>query len=642
MTMLDRMRRHKGWLKWSLGLVVVAFILLYVPDFIGGGNSGNGTYGLSDTLADVEGRRITAGEFRRTYLNQIQAYRNAYGGEMNEQLLRQLGIDQRILQQMIDEEVALAEAEKLGIRATDAELRQRILTMPAFQENGRFIGDERYRQLLNLQRPPLRPDEFEAELRRSIVIQKLRAALTDWVQLPAAEVDEEFRRRNEKVKLELVAFTADKFREGLTATDAELNAPFEKNKENYRVGAKRKIKYLLVDMQALRTRAAVSAQDVERYYQNNIEQFSTPEQVKASHVLIKTGEGKNEADSRKTAEEVLAKAKAGADFAALANQYSEDESNNKTGGDLGFFGRGAMVPEFEQVAFSLEPGQTSDIVKTQFGFHVIKVTEKKPGETRPLDQVRTQIEDQLKWERAQQDAQRIAEDIADEIDDPADLDRVGKARGLTVGESGFFQREEPISGLGLAPEASATAFELEPGRISDAIRTPQGFAFIGVTAQQDAYLPKLDEVKEKVREDVLRAKAVEAARQKAASLAASFKSGDFSRAAKAAGLEVRTTEMIARGAPLPDVGQSDAVDAAVFTLPAGSVTDLIVTDAGVVIAKVAERDDVTPEEIAQGRPALREQLLNERRNRFFSAYMTNVKEKMKIEINREVLRQIIA
>jgi peptidyl-prolyl cis-trans isomerase D len=643
MTMLDRMRRHKGWLKWSLGLVVVAFILLYVPDFIGGGNPGGaGSYGLSDTLASVEGRRITAGEFRRTYLNQIQAYRNAYGGEMNEQMLRQLGIDQRILQQMIDEEVALVEAERLGLDATDAELRQRIVTNPAFQENGRFIGDQRYRQLLSLQRPPMRPDEFEAQVRRSLLIQKLRAALTDWVQLPEAEVDEEFRRRNEKVKLQLVAFAADSFREGLAASDAELTAHYEKNKEQYRVGPKRKIKYLLIDMQQLRSRVTVTPQDVERHYNNNIEQFSTPEQVKASHVLIKTGEGKDEAAARKIAEEVLAKAKAGSDFAALAKQYSEDESNKDTGGDLGFFGRGAMVPEFDQAVFALEPGQISDIVKTQFGFHVIKLTEKKPGETRSLDEVRTQLEDQLKWERAQQEAQRIADNIVGELDDPSDFDRVGKPRGLTVGESGFFTREEPISGLGFAPEAAATAFELQEGQVSDPIRTPQGFAFIGVTGRQDAYVPKFEDVKERVREDVLRVKAVEAAKAKAQSVAASFKSGDFETAAKAAGAEVRTTELVPRGTPLPDVGQSDRVDAAVFSLPVGSVTDPISTDNAVVIARVVERDEVTPDELAQGRAALRDQLISEQRNRFFSSYMTNAKQKMRIEINRNVLRQIVA
>ncbi len=644
MTMLDRMRRHKGWLKWSLGLVVVTFILLYVPDFLGGRGrySLQGTgMDLGETIASVEGRTISAGEFRRAYLNQVQAYQNAYGGQMNEQLLKQMGIDQRILQQMIDEEVALTEADRLDIRATDAELRQRILTMPAFQENGKFIGDQRYRQLLRMQRPPMRPDEFERQLRRSLVVQKLRAALTDWVAVRDAEVDEEFHRRNEKVKLELAVFDADSFRAGVTATDAEVAAHFDANKEQFRVGAKRKVRYLMIDLQSLRNRVTVPQQDVRRYYDQNIEQFSTPEQVKASHVLIKLGEGAGaEADAaaKKQAEDVLAQAKAGKDFAELAKKYSQDESNNKNGGDLGFFGRGAMVKEFEDAAFAMEPGQISDVVKTQFGYHVIKVTEKKTDETRSFDQVRPQIEDQLKWERAQQQAQQISDEIAGDLKSPADFDKVGKARGLTVSESGFFTREEPIAGLGFAPEASAAAFELKEGQVSEPIRAPAGIAFIAVTGTQPSRVPALAEVKD----DLLKKKAVDAARQKATALAASFKSGAFASAAKAVGLEAKTTELIARGSQLPEVGASDEVDAAVFALPVGGVTDPIAAANGVVVARVAERHDVTPQDVAQGRNPLRDQLLNERRNRFFSAYMTRAKQRMKIEINRDALRQIVA
>lgn len=640
MTMLDRMRQHRNWLKWSLALVVVTFIWLYVPDFLAPPQGGPAS---TDVVAEVEGRRITAGDFRRAYFEQVQAYRTAYGGNLNDEMLRQLGLDQRLLQQMIDEEAALAEAARLGLSVSDAELRERILTMPAFQENGRFIGDERYRQLLELQRPPMTPAEFEARLRRSLVVEKLRAAVTGWISVPDEDVDREFRRRHEKVQLQLVVFAADKFRQSVTVSDAELASAFAADREKYRIPEKRRIRYLLVDLQALREKVQVSPDEVQRYYEDNQGQYISPEQVHAAHILFKT-EGKDEAAVRRTAEAVLAKAKAGADFAALARQYSDDEATKDRGGDLDYFGRGAMVPEFEEVAFSLPPGTLSDLVKTQYGFHIIKVLEKRPAVTRSLDEVRAQIEDQIKWERAQAQARRLAESVAGAIKRPADLERVGKARGLKVAETGLFQRDEPIAGIGFAPEVGAWAFQLQPDEVSPPIRTSQGFVIITVTGRKDAYLPTLDEVKERVREDVMLRKALEVARQQAARLAADArKTGDLARAAKAAGLTVETTaDLVPRGTALPGIGISPAVDRVAFSLPPGATSDPIVTDTAAVVVAVVKRQDVTEAELAAGREELRQELLADRRNRFFSAYMTKAKQRMRIEINRDVLQQIVA
>ena len=405
MTMLDRMRRHKNWLKWSLVLVVLAFIALYIP---ASNNSATGA-GLNDAVATVEGSDVTVAEFRQAYNRQMQAYRSAYGANMDERLLRQLGIDQRIVQQLIEEEIALVEAKRLGISASDEEVRARILAIPSFQENGQFIGYERYRQMLQVQNPPVRESDFEEQVRRSIAVEKLQAALTNWISISDADAEAAFRDRNEKVKLALVSFPADKFREGVQANDQEVADWFDAHKDEYRVPEKRKVKYALLDVQGIRDRITVSQQDVQRYYEDNAQQFSTPEQVKASHILLKT-EGKNEEDVKKLAEEVAAKARAGADFAALAKQYSEDVSNNTKGGDLDFFGRGQMVPEFDTVVFAMEPGQVSDPFKTSFGYHVVKLTEKRAATSRPLAEVRAQIEDQIKWERAQNEAQSTADD----------------------------------------------------------------------------------------------------------------------------------------------------------------------------------------------------------------------------------------
>jgi peptidyl-prolyl cis-trans isomerase D len=634
--MLDRMRRHKGWLKWSLAIVILAFIVLYIPSFLDPGIAGN-----SDVVASVEGRDITVGRFRQAYQRQMQAYRTQFGGNVDEKMLKQLGIDQRIVQQMIEEETALAEASRLGITATDEEVRTRIATMPGLLENGQFIGEQRYRQMLQMQNPPLTPGEFEEQVRRGVTLQKLQAALTNWITLNDKELEDEYKRRNEKVKLAVVSFAADKFREGLDATDAELASYYDAHKNDLKIPEKRKVKYALVDMQAIRERTQISAQDIQRSYEDNQQQYSTPEQVRASHILLKT-EGKDDAAVKKQAEDLLAKVKAGADFAQLATKFSEDEASKAKGGDLDFFPQGQMVPEFDQVAFSLKPGEISDLVKTQYGYHIIKVTDKKAAATKSLDEVRAQIEDQLKWDRAQAEAQRIADDVAGKLKTPADFDTVAKGRGLTVGESGLFTKEEPIGGLGVAPAVAERAFELKDGEVSESIRTPQGFAFVAVTGRQDAYVPKLEEVKARVRDEVLKQKAVDVARQRAAAVAGQMKSGDFNAAAKAAGLEAKTTEFIARGGAIADVGVSPAVDAVAFTLPVGGVSDPIVTDNATVIVKVLERQDPAPADVASGKATLKTEVLGERRTRFYASYMTKARERMKVNVNRELIAQLVA
>jgi peptidyl-prolyl cis-trans isomerase D len=640
MTMLDRMRRHKNWLKWSLALVVLTFVAFYIPSFL---NVNGGAAPSHETVAEVDGRKITYAEFIRVYNTQLQAYRNAYGGSMNESLLKQLGIDRQILQQLIDERAALAEAERLGIGATDAEVRERIVRMPGLQENGQFIGEQRYRQLLQMQRPPVSPAEFEDSLRRSIVLEKLRTALTGWMNLSDAEVDREYRHRNEKIKAQVVTFTADRFREGVQASDQELAQYFEGHKEQFRVGEKRKIRFIAVDPQKIRERVNVSPQDAERYYNQNVEQYSTPEQIRASHILLKT-EGKDEATVRKRAEEVLARVRAGEDFATLAREYSEDEASKDRGGDLDFFPRGRMVPEFDQVAFSMQPGITSDLVKTQYGFHIIKVTDRRAPTQRPFEEVKDQIVEQLKFERAQTLASDTVNRMATEIDDPSDFERVARANGLTVQESGFFERDEPIAALGPSPEAAAQAFTLEEGKVSEPVRAGQGYVILTVTGRQAARLPTLDEVKDRVREAVVSKKALDAARAKAESVVATLKSApDFEAAAKAAGLDVQSTsDFVARDATLPGIGSSPAAERVAFSLKPGEVSDLIATDNAIAIVKVVERQDVTDTQVAEGRAALRVEMLNERRSRFFSSYMGKAKERMRITVNREALQRLSA
>ena len=361
--------------------------------------------------------------------------------------------------------------------------------------------------------------------------------------------------------------------------------------------------------------------------------------MRASHILLKT-EGKDEAAVKAKAEELLKQIRAGADFAELAKKNSEDEASAKNGGDLDYFGRGRMVPEFDQAVFAMQPGAVSDPVKTQYRLSHHQTGGQKDATTRSLADVRQQLTDQLAYQRAQAQAADMAQNLEKQIKSPADLDKVAKAQGLTVQESGFFARDEPILGLGPSPEAANKAFEMKTNEVAGPLRASRGFVFETLVAKQDPYVPKLEEVKERVREEVVKQKARDLSQRKAADLAAKLKTApDFEKAAKAAGVEAKTTDLIAQDAPIPDLGAAPAVEEAAFKLPVGAVSDPIATDNGTAVIKVLEKKEVTPEEWTSSKDRFREELLTDRRNRFFSAYMIKAKQKMKIEVNRESLQR---
>ena len=638
MTMLDRMRQHQSWLKWSLALVCLAFVLFYIPDFLRGTGA---DAAATDTVAVVNGHSIRADEFRRAYQSQMQAYRSAYGGQMSEQVLKQLGIDQQILQQLVDERAALAEAERVGVKVSDAEVAQRIYAIPAFLENGAFIGQTRYQQLLASQNPPLTVSDFEDSIRRSLVMEKLRASVTEWLSVSDKELQDEYRRRNDKVKLAVVAFNADSFRPDVTASDADVATFFEAHKADFRIPDRRKVKYVLIDIDAMRAKVNVSPADLNKAYNDNIQQFTTPEQVRASHILLKT-EGKDDAAVKAKAEGILKEAKGGADFAELAKKFSEDDSNSKNGGDLDYFSRGRMVQEFDTVAFNMQVGQISDLVKTQFGYHIIKLTDKKAGATRSMDEVKQQLTDQIQQERAQQQATDLATRLTNEIKKPEDLDTVAKKEGLTVQETGFFAKDEPILSVGSSPEMAARAFTMADGEVSPALRASRGFVFETVTGKQESYIPKLEEVKDKVHDAVIKDRAAALAKQKAAEVAAKLKDApDFDKAAKAANVEPKTTELIARDQPLPDIGAAPEIMDAVFKLNQGGVSDVLSTANGAVVVKVLEKSATSDQDFTSNKDTFRNEILDDRRNRFFSAYMVKAKQKMKIELNRDALSRVV-
>lgn len=640
--MLDRMRRHKGWLKWSLALVVLAFVFLYFPGFMdqtGGVGLPGGAALPGDVVARVGDKEISLIEFQQIYSRQLQAYRLESGGEISEDMLRSLGIDRRILQQMIDANAALSEAERLGLEVSDAEVRERILTFPAFQVDGRFIGEASYRQLLQQQRPPLSPARFEEEIRNEILVERLQAAVTGWVRVSDAEIAEEHRRRNERVRVDVVAFRAADFREDVEAADGDVELLFAEEAANYEVPEKRRLRFLLVDQTAIFDSLALTDDEARQYYDGNLSQYQTPGQIGARHILLRVEEDDEEAAAERAAE-LAAEARGGADFAALAREHSQDEVSAAGGGDLGLFGRGRMVPEFENAAFELAEGEISDPVRSPFGYHVIQVTEKQEEVTQPFDEVRAAIENTLKRERSSARATALARAIAVEASTPEELESAAAARGYELQESGFAAQGEPILGLGLAQEVSAQAFAIDPGAVAGPIVTPSGPAFVTVTDVQEPYVPELDEVRDQVREDVIRKKSLTLARERAAEAAETLRAADdFAAAAEEAEWAVGSSDLVARGSALPEVGPSAAVEAVAFGMTPGSVSDAIEAGDAAVVVRLVEREEASAADLAENRDTLRDELTSQRRSRFFTAYMDNVKGRLSINIDLAVLAQ---
>ncbi len=630
MTMLDRMRRHKAWLKWTLALagfalLVLGFPLIQPPPETPGA--------LTDVLAQVGDQEITVGEFQTLYRRQLQSYQVQSGGEITADLLRSMGIDRQLLQQVIDEYAALQEAARLGVTVSDAEVREAIVSLPAFQQDGEFIGEAAYLQMLRMQQPPVSPAEFEENVRRSLMLQRLQAAITDWITVSDDDVEREHVRRNERVRLSAVSFRADDFREGLEATDDDVSALFEQNANDYLVPEKRRLRFVLIDVPALKASFTPSEADVQGYYDNNLDRYTEAVDLRVSHILLRTQDAEL-AEVQAQAESIVAEARGGADFAELARRYSEDEGTREAGGDLGPIARGQMVPEFEGAAFALEQDEISDPVTSMFGVHVIKATEKTGGTTRTLDEVRDGIVDLLQQESADARAAALAEAMSLEIEQAADLDAAATRRGLEVQESGFAALGEPILGLGFSSEVTTQAFQLAEGEVAGPIPTPTGPAFATVTGIQAPYVPPLEEVETRVRDDVIRRKAFVLAQERADAVAAALQEADdFGAAAEAEELAVNESGLIARGAVVPGVGVNAQVEAVAFSLTPGETSEPVLTGNSAVIVHVHEREDADRADLLANREQLRSEMILERQNQFYTAYMENAKARIPISID---------
>ena len=499
----------------------------------------------------------------------------------------------QVVDQLVFQKALELEANRLGLRVTPEEQTERIKKyLPTAFTGDTWVGKERYTQEVET-RTGMSVQDFEDFVRQQLLEEKFRNILTDGVTVSDTEIAQEYIRRNEKISFEYAVFKPADFAATINPTDAELEAYFAKNIGRYQVPEKRSASYALLDLDKLKQQTKVSDDELKAYYQQNIDQFKVQNRVHVEHILFKTV-GKTDAEVaeiQKTAEGVLKKAKSGGNFEELAKQYSEDTSKTK-GGDIGWIVEGQTVPEFQQSAFSQPVGSISDLVKTQYGFHIIKVLEKETAQTKSFEEVRAEIEPTVLEAKVNAEANRISDQMAAAVrqSNRQSLDDLAKKFNLTLGTTPAAAATDPLGDLGNSPDVHQTLSSLRPGEVSAPMRIDRGWVIISVKEILPAHQGTLAETRDKVLADYRRDNAAALARSKAEDLAKRVKAGEpLAKAAKALGAEAKTSAPFARNGQVSDLGSATQFNAA-FGMNVDQVSDALPVAANWVVYRIVTHD----------------------------------------------------
>lgn len=604
-----------------IGLIALSMLLYLVPQ-------GPSTAEVStDSVALVGDLTVTVADVRKQ-LNEV---------EQRNQLPKQMEgfYAQQILKQLVFQKEIEYEAKRLGIRVSPDEIADRIRQFLPTAFNGDTpVGMDQYAAQVQ-SRFQMTVPVFEELIRQELLEEKFRKLVTDGIGASPAELQDEFRYRNEKVKLDYAVIKPEELEARITPDEAEIKSWYEKNKTKYQLPERRVVRYGLVDVNQIRQTIQVSDDELKAQYQQNIQQYQVPNRVHVEHILLMTV-GKTDAEVeeiRKKAEDLLKQAKKGGNFEDLAKKNSEDPGTKDKGGDLGWIVQGQTVAEFEKAAFSLPKGSISDLVKTQYGFHIIKVLDKETAHTKSFDEVKDSIRAPLMLTKADKLATNTADQLSAAIrkSPKSSLDDLAKQFHLTVAETRPVSATDPLLELGNSPDIKDAIFRLRSGELSVPVRTDRGYVVLSLKEVQPAHQGSLEEVRDRVITELRQQKSAELARTKAADLLKRVKAGEkFDAAAKALGLESKTSDAIARNGSISGVASGKQLNAA-FQMKQGDVGGPLKLGANWLVYRIAEKQESNPADFEKQRKDLLAQVLQSKRGLAFDAFRMALEARLKQE-----------
>jgi len=605
-----------------VGLIAVSMLLYLVPQGPGTGAAS------SDTVANVGGQTISVQEIqqRMQQLSQGRPIPKVMEGIYARQILTGLIFEKEIQY----------EADRLNITVSNEEMSTLIKQLLPTAFNGDSpVGMDQYSAQVQ-QRFQMTVPQFETAIKGDLLMQKFQRLVTDGLSASPAELKDQFFYQNQKVKLDYAFVKPEDLEAKIAPDETELKAYYEKNKSHYQEPERRSVRYALLDVNRIKSAATVSDDELRRDYNQNAAQFQVPSRVHVEHILLFTRGMTTDAqiaEVQKRAEDVLKEIKKGTKFEDAAKKYSEDTQTKEKGGDLGWIVQGQTVAAFEKAAFNTSKGGISDVVKTEYGFHIIKVLDKEAAHTVPFEEAKAQLMVNAKANKGEADATRIADNIGKAIrqSNKTPLEDIAKQFNLDIAETAAVSAADPLLYFGNAPAVKDELFRLRQGEVSMPIKTDRGYVVLSLKAILPPHAGTFDEERNKTLNDVKREKAAQQAKSKAEELERRVRGGEkFDAAAKAVGLEAKTSELFARSGSIPGLGSAKQVSGA-FPMKQGEVAPVENLGNNWLVYRVAEKVEPNLDDFEKQKKDLTDQVLQEKRSLAFQTFKTALEDRLKKE-----------
>jgi len=630
----SRQTLYKWILAAFLGIMALGMVGVVTPFFSGNGDSARLQ---PNVLASVDGNNITATDLRRELQNQFRNSPLANDPQMAARMAP------RVFDDMVLRLALIAQAQKLGLEVSNQEL---ALTMQQFYQRAGFPSLDVYENQIQ-QETGMSVAQFEAQYRDQLLRTKVQDVVTDDVRVTPEAVRQEFEKRFAKAKIDYVTFDSSQYLKDVQVTPDALLAFFGKDPSRYKVPEQRQVRYVLITPDRVRAEVSVSDSDVKAYYVQHLSDYRVPERVKLARILFKTA-GKSPAEVtgiEKQAEDALKQIRAGGNFAELARKYSQD-TTAQNGGEVGWIVRGQTEKAFEDTAFSLKPGQVSDLVKTVYGIDIIKVEDHQPAHLQTLDEVKGTLRAELEKQKMEAARDNLANRIQQALKaNPQQFDSVAKSFGLEAKDTPLFKFNQAVPDLGNNESFENLAFDLRQNEVGIPITVPQGTAIIQTVQIVPEHTPNLDEVRAQVEQDYRAEEAKKLALAKAGQFAAQAKTGDFDKVAKSMGVKVAESKDFTRTDSVTDAIPGLSLGAA-FTLNPGQSSDVISIGNTNLVLKVISHTPPDEATFVAQKDQIANDLLQEKRDLAFEIYRQNLKAEMersgKLKINTSAMKDFLA